>query len=243
MVHTFQKKTGIFVWGVFLCLCTCFSFSFATTITVPGDYTTIQAAIDASTDGDEIIVSTGTYVENITTNGKNILLRSSDPTDESIRNSTVIDGNASGCVVTFDGTEQATCILSGFTITNGNGYDGGGIYGHSTLATIQNNTITNNSTYPKGGGLCWCDGTIQNNRITENSAYYGGGLSGCDGTIQNNTIKGNTAGSEGGGLDACNGTIQNNTIIGETRLIVLAADSMSATVPSRIIRLRATTRL
>ena len=55
-------------------------FASSATIYVPADYPTIQSAINASTDGDEIVVSPGTYVENIHFDGKNIILRSTDPT-------------------------------------------------------------------------------------------------------------------------------------------------------------------
>ena len=37
--------------------------SFAATINVPGDYSTIQGAIDASSDGDVIAIAAGTYYE------------------------------------------------------------------------------------------------------------------------------------------------------------------------------------
>ena len=35
--------------------------SFAATINVPADYTTIQAAVDAASNGDEILVAPGIY--------------------------------------------------------------------------------------------------------------------------------------------------------------------------------------
>ena len=106
---------------------------------VPADYSTIQDAIDASSDGDEIIVSPGTYLENIYIHGGNITLRSTDPTSPTVVSSTIIDGNSSGTVVTFSGTETSSSTLSGFTITNGLAKmaDGAGIFGDGTRATIQ----------------------------------------------------------------------------------------------------------
>jgi len=203
-------------------------------VTVPGDYPTIQAAIDSTIYGDEIVISPGTYVENINFRGKNIILRSTYTLVPSIVAGTIIDGNQAGSVVTFLGDEPPSCILSGFTITNGNGSNsalegagtggpyGGGIFGNGTLATIQNNVITANSA-KSGAGLAGCHGAIQNNTISGNSAEgsyggHGGGLYFCHGTIQNNVITSNSStgggpwGGVGGGLVNCDGTIQNNTI-------------------------------
>jgi hypothetical protein len=189
----------------------------------PGDgktrgtaFKTIQEGIDAASAGDTVIVGEGTYAENIEFNGKNIAVRSADPCDWAVVEKTTVDGGKRGSTVTFAGTENQSCLLSGFTIQNGNAQTGGGIAGHGTGATIQSNWITGNSAdgvYPAGGGgLADCDGMIQGNRITGNSAFSGGGgLYSCGGTIRNNTITANEA-SWGAGLIWCGGPIHNNII-------------------------------
>jgi hypothetical protein len=50
----------------------CVSVS-ATTIEVPGQYSSIQAGINASSNGDTVLVDSGTYVENINFNNRSIL--------------------------------------------------------------------------------------------------------------------------------------------------------------------------
>lgn len=225
-----------------LALFSFFNFSLlcsAAVITASGSLGTIQAAIDAAIDGDEIIVPPGTYRENINFSGKNIILRSTDPASTTVVASTIIDGNNAGSVVTFSGTEEASCVLSGFTITNGYALMGGGIFGNGTLATIQYNVITDNFAYPEdpdqvsqpdgcGAGLHGCDGLIQYNTIWYNRATNrGGGLYNCNGTIQNNLIYENHAQqfieSFGGGLSNCNGTIQNNIIWYNTAATTIAS--------------------
>lgn len=210
----FLMVRALMFYGFLICsLLLIWSVSFSAVITVPGDYSTIQAAINAASNGDEIIVSPGTYTENINFNGKNIILRSTDPTNPSIVDSTIIDGNNAGTVVSFYNTEDSTCVLAGFTIRNGNtSSSGGGINGGGSQATILCNKIINNTAAGDGGGLYNCRGVIQKNIISGNTASSGGGLSFCNGPILHNTITGNTASGGGGGLAGCAGDILYNTI-------------------------------
>ncbi|MDD5536057.1 MAG: hypothetical protein PHS36_02585, partial [Candidatus Cloacimonetes bacterium] len=72
---------------------------YSTTRTVALDgsqqYTSIQAAVNASGDGDTVLVYPGRYIENIVTIGNNIMiasLYSINPLQQYIEN-TIIDGN------------------------------------------------------------------------------------------------------------------------------------------------------
>jgi len=185
-------------------------------IFVPQDFLTIQSAIDEAFDGDTIIVSEGTYVENINLKGKNVILSSTDPTNPDIVARTTIDGNLIAPVVIFNGTEDENCKIIGFTITNGKALSqnnlGGGIKGDGTMATIQYNRIIGNY----DSGIYDCDGMIQNNLINKNTGrdYWDSfcGIYDCNGLIQNNVITENN----GSGLQSCNGIIQYNNISGNT---------------------------
>jgi hypothetical protein len=180
----------------------------------------IQEGIDAASDGDTVIVARGTYVENIEFKGKNIVLTSTSLTYAERVASTIIDGNKAGSVVTFSGTEDEECVLSGFTIRNGKALHGAGILGGTwdrrTRAKIESNLITENSASVYGGGLWRCGGTIQNNTVSGNSAGWAGGFYDCNGTILNNIISRNSADDEGGGLWRCTGAIRGNIITGNS---------------------------
>ncbi len=158
---------------------------YATIINVPDDYPTIQEGIDASIDGDTVLVQPGTYVENINCNGHKVVLASLLLTtgDTSHVSSTIIDGNSSDRVITLENGEDSTTVICGFTIKNGFALSGSGIYcGDNSSPTIRDNRITENSADANGGGIyCFRSSPIIiRNTIRENSA---GGLYGLGGGV------------------------------------------------------------
>jgi len=128
-------------------------------INVPDDYPTIQAGINASVDGDTVLVADSTYFENINFNGKAITVASHFliDNDSTHIDSTIINGSLpsnpdSGSVVYFISGEDTTSVLCGFTITGGIGtYNpfpvrfGGGIACFMSGAKIVHNYFENNS--------------------------------------------------------------------------------------------------
>lgn len=201
---------------------------------------TIQAGIDAASDGNTVLVKYGTY--NITSfidyGGKNIKLASDDGTHLSYNDAAtdaeqcIIDAGEKCRVFYFHNGETLEAVVDGFTITNGRAKDGpeaggSGIWCWGSSPTINNNIITGNSAY-RGSIYCRRSSSpmISNNTITGNSAREGGGIA-CHGwdtspTIENNTITGNTAdigGGFGGGIWCYWGsspTINNNIITKNT---------------------------
>ena len=99
-----------------------------------------------------VIVKPGRYVENIDFKGKAITVRSEDPEDSAVVDSTVIDGAGNGSVVTFNSGEGNNSIIAGFTITGGIADWGGGIYCvGQTSPTIRQNVIRENTALLSGG--------------------------------------------------------------------------------------------
>ena len=113
---------------VLLFLSLIFFNGFSNIIRVPADFTKIQFAINAASNGDTIIVSPGTYYENIKFNGKKItvaslFLISGDYqviTNTVINGSLPIDPDTCSCVLFVNG-EDTNSVIEGFTITGGTG--------------------------------------------------------------------------------------------------------------------------
>jgi hypothetical protein len=194
------------------------SYSNATMRNVPGTYSSIQSAINASVNGDTVLVAPGTYYENIKFHGKKIVVTSQYYLNNnfSFINSTIINGStpinsdSASCVVIASG-EDSTTVLQGFTITGGTGTkwtdmhgagvyrEGGGVLIDFASPVIKNNIIKNNFvmdntgvTSTGGGGIRMGDSKskILNNIILNNTGKYGAGivLNYTGGTIRNNIV-------------------------------------------------------
>jgi hypothetical protein len=205
-------------------------------INVPGDYQTIQGAINAASDGDTIMVAAGRYFEAINFNGKAITVSSTAGAA-----ATIIDGHGLDSVVTFSSGETPSSVLSGFTITHGlalsnNGAldAGGGIAIRGASPTVTSNIIASNLACGGGAGILIGSGSpiIQSNVIRNNLQVGGCGGGGGAGIsvggfgsaqIIGNTITGNEwLSGSGGGIDLnfagtpllLNNTISNNLATG-----------------------------
>lgn len=169
----------------------CISLITAKTIDIPSDYLTIQEGIDASVNGDTVLVQPGTYIENLTIQGKDIILASLFITtsDTSYISNTIIDGSHIRSAIEISHNTTNKALISGFTIVNGgttapgSNSRGGGIYCDNASPRLSYLIIKDNSVSRFGGGIYL-------------SEYFG--------DITNVIIRNNICGDDGGGLYAHN---------------------------------------
>ena len=130
----------------FLAIVLGLSFTIANAATVnlsPGS--SIQDAIDAAADEDEIILEAGTYTGDIDLSGKNITIRGQGF-------DSIIQGSGTNSVIRCD---SGSSIVDQVSITGGSAANGGGIYvlGTCSLA-VTNSAIYNNTASSTGSAIC-----------------------------------------------------------------------------------------
>jgi hypothetical protein len=187
-------------------------------INVPGDSTSIQAAIAGASTGDTVLVEENTYYERLDFLGKDIFLTSTylyTGDTLSIMN-TVIDADTAvlgpadtACAVIFCSGETENAVVQGFTIQNGVGYKnefdrwlGGGIMCIGASPTIVHNVIAHNSAVHCGGGLCAIDtsrAVVDENIFRYNTSGAGGAMlfSESSPVVTNNQIHDNSVDTTG----------------------------------------------
>jgi hypothetical protein len=162
-------------------------------LNVPGDFPTIQAAVDAAQEGDTIAVAPGQYTENVVVRHKIVLL--GDSTSPSVIIRPAFSGSAP---ISFFDVDDRGAQLIGFVVEQAIGApgvlcsasspsirwnhirdnDGSGIFLHgSGIALICDNAIYRNESHAGAGILM--DGSaadVFRNEIYANRAWIGGGI-------------------------------------------------------------------
>lgn len=171
-----RKFTLSALFVLFIC------FAYSVNRYVPAQYLTIQSALNASSSGDTVFVSPGTYSESIVwpqTDG--ITLKSM----EGLRQ-TIINPNYSGRCMSFvspwnNPVITAATVVDGFTLKKGqNSISGAGINCYYASPTLTNCLVIDCRTIQNGtgGGIyCYSSSPLLNDvYFIRNTAYFGGGI-------------------------------------------------------------------
>ncbi|MHC4675706.1 MAG: InlB B-repeat-containing protein, partial [Planctomycetota bacterium] len=183
-------------------------FATGATILVPEDYTTIQGAINAAVNGDEVLVADGTWTgvgnRGIDFYGKSITVHSQNGPANCI-----IDCQNVDQAFFFHSGEDETSVVEGFTITRGVGNFGGAIECSGSEPTIRDCVFFENTANYYGGAIeCYgASPKITSCLFYDNGYYYGwtayGGAIDCEDAspvITNCTFSFNYAGYDGGAI-------------------------------------------
>ncbi|MCP3936232.1 MAG: hypothetical protein GY708_12770, partial [Actinomycetia bacterium] len=132
------------------------SIATAETITVCAngcDYTSINDAIEDSSNGDVIQLAAETYFEGeeIDPGGKAITLRG--VLNKAGEPASVLDGAGAHRVLVCQSGEASATSFENLVIQNGSDEDGGGMFNEGSSPILTNCTFMNNSADEDGGGM------------------------------------------------------------------------------------------
>ena len=198
-----------------------------------GGACTLRAAVqeaNALAGADSITLPAGTYTLTLSVSGEE---REDDYGDLDLEENVTIAGAGSAATIidgngaqmqdrVFDVAYLSNVTLSGLTIRNGQTNPtgrtyGGGIYNDSSVLSLNDVVIANNSAYTGGGGL-YSDGgsvSLTNSTIRNNTTLFGGGIYFTAGrpaglTLTDSSILDNTAKGAGSIALGAGGGIYNN---------------------------------
>ncbi|MEE2906979.1 MAG: right-handed parallel beta-helix repeat-containing protein [Planctomycetota bacterium] len=186
------------------------SHASADVLDVPGEYLTIQSAIQAAVDGDTIAIATGSYPEfGIDPSGLAITIEGATNIDGSP--AVTIDGQQADAVLICQSGEDTSTIFRNLVITNGDSNTGGGLFlSNGSSPRFENCGIEGNSSARGGGVYCInnCNPHFQDCWFDSNQADIDGGgfysLLNCDPVLVNCTFTNNQVSSSqfafGGGM-------------------------------------------
>ena len=171
-----------------------------------GDYVAIQPALDAAAEGDTVLVMPGNYTGADNTNldfaGTNVELRSDGGNAV-----TTIDceGNPDTRAFKFlEGDAGPSCVIEGFTFTDGN-YSAGGLFYCWLSSPTVIDCVFSNSAGVYGGALYICESTASFTGcvFTGNTSQHGGGVQVelASPTFMDCEFTSNTSSGEAGGVD------------------------------------------
>lgn len=173
------------------------------TLKVPAEFGTIQEAIDAAVSGDTVYVAAGEYKEIITMkNGVSLIGEKAE--------TTILDGDKKGNVVTFKGLDDKDMRLENFSIKNAQ-ENLSGVLIENSSPVINRNIIFSNDydVYIKGQS----SPTVQRNILEQSKAgvqiFNLNEVNNSNPIIVDNLIYGN---KKGVNLYNGNATIEHNTI-------------------------------
>ena len=222
-------KPRILVLIIFLLLTTSCLYQIkpasSSTINVPTEYGTIQAAVDNATAGDTIQVGPGIYYEHVLIN-KSLTIVGENP------QTTIVDGTGNGTIFNLEGSN---IYISGFTIRNA-GNNSSGITSEREIVTSDYHQISSNIITTSLYGVYLSSSsrnTIFNNTLINN---FFGGIYLMDTDYTN--ITANTIIEGAYGIKAVlslNNIIVDNTISQTSYAIHLSSSSTGNTIRNNVL--------